>query len=344
MSNMPKVSVIAAFYNVEAFADKCIRSICEQDLEDIEIILIDDGSVDRSGDICDEYALKDPRITVIHQENQGLSAVRNKGIAVAKGEYIGFVDGDDFINKKMYSEMYRIITENNADIAVCAREVVKEYEINDSKDFFEEQEPEEITVFNSTEALKEMFEYKKFWVEAWDKLYKKELFEGILYPEGKTREGVYTTYKIFDKAHKVVYTNQKLYAYVQRKGSIVHATFSKRNFDGLYAYDEMIPHFRNAEEELKKKLYYRCYVKSKIVLEEICAGDLSLDSFKYFDEYRDYVIDHKQYFLEADLDEEEIKHINNVINLGYAYFLKYRYRESTPKTVFHCIRRKLTNR
>ena len=133
---MPKVSVIAAFYNVEAFADKCIRSICEQDLEDIEIILIDDGSVDRSGDICDEYALKDPRITVIHQENQGLSAVRNKGIAVAKGEYIGFVDGDDFINKKMYSEMYRIITENNADIAVCAREAVKEYEINDSKDFF----------------------------------------------------------------------------------------------------------------------------------------------------------------------------------------------------------------
>ena len=126
---MPKISVIVPVYNVEKYLRKCIESILNQTFREFELILVDDGSTDSSGKICDEYALKDSRIKVIHKENGGASSARNAGLDVAKGEYIGFVDSDDWIEMDMYGELYRLIKENNTDISVCGINNIKRYKI-----------------------------------------------------------------------------------------------------------------------------------------------------------------------------------------------------------------------
>ena len=123
---MPKISVIVPVYNVEKYLRKCIESILNQTFREFELILVDDGSTDSSGKICDEYALKDSRIKVIHKENGGASSARNAGLDVAKGEYIGFVDSDDWIEMDMYGELYRLIKENNTDISVCGINNIKD--------------------------------------------------------------------------------------------------------------------------------------------------------------------------------------------------------------------------
>lgn len=119
MSDSPLISVIIPVYNVEKYLHRCLDSVIEQTYKNLEVILIDDGSTDHSGEICDDYAAKDVRIHVIHQENQGVSAARNKGLDTAKGEYIAFVDSDDYILPEMYAKMLECIIENNVDFCVC---------------------------------------------------------------------------------------------------------------------------------------------------------------------------------------------------------------------------------
>lgn len=132
---MPKVSVIVPVYNVENYIRKCLDSIISQTLKDIEIILVDDGSEDNSGKICDEYAEKDSRIIVIHQKNNGLSNARNTGLNIASGEYIGFVDSDDYIKSEMYSEMYQTAEKTDADMVLCNYSYDTNGNITENKNF-----------------------------------------------------------------------------------------------------------------------------------------------------------------------------------------------------------------
>lgn len=338
-----KISVIVPAYNVEKYIAKCIESLCAQELEDIEIILVDDGSVDNTGKICDYYAEKDSRIVVIHQKNQGISAARNAALDIARGDYIGFADGDDFIHKKMYSTLYKNLMDNNADIAVCNRAVVQEAECGDGADVFDNREPEEVLTFDKTGALKEMFGRGVFWVHVWDKVYKRELFDNIRFPIGKIHEDVYVTYKLIDKAEKVVYTNQRLYAYIQRKGSVTHREFTEKNFDGVYAFGEIIAYFKDADADLKQKIYYISFRKTRNAFKSMCSNASLKNSFGYVRKYRRFVNRHQKYFKQAQLSEEEIKHIKYIRRFGYAYYLrgKILYRGSTPKTVFNHIKRSL---
>ena len=214
-----KISIIVPFYNVEAYASKCIESIINQTYKNLEIILVDDGSPDNCGKIIDEYAKKDKRIKVIHKKNGGLSDARNKGIEAATGKYIGFVDSDDYIKEDMYEYLYNLIIDNDADISII--DFIYFYE-NDS--IFEDEVKEEIKILNNYDSLRELLSISKLENHAVTKLYSKDLFNGVRYPINKKMEDVGTTYKLLDKANKIVVSNIQKYYYLLREDGI---TFSK---------------------------------------------------------------------------------------------------------------------
>lgn len=211
------ISIVIPVYNVEKYLKKCIESVMKQTYKNLEIILVDDGSTDLCSNICDEYEKKDKRIKVIHKANGGLSDARNCGIDMAKGEYIGFVDSDDFIEEEMYERMYECIKKTNSDISICGKYI--DYENGKSIPAIKDKE----TIVNemtSKEALIKLNSFYKFDMATWDKLYKRELFKDIRFPYGKKCEDYYTTYKLFDKSKKIVYFSTPLYHYFQRENSI----------------------------------------------------------------------------------------------------------------------------
>lgn len=223
------ISVIIPVYNVEKYINQCINSVINQTYTNLEIILIDDGSPDRCGEICEEYALKDSRIKVIHQSNGGLSKARNSGLDIATGDYIGFVDSDDYIKDNMYEFLLQLLLKNNADISICGT-----FDI-EKNSYYEEEH-----YYNSEEAIKLMLTETKFNTSAWDKLYKRDLFNGIRFPEGKIYEDLATIYKLFHKASKIVYNSQPKYYYRITPNSIMNQSFNYKNMDLLDASYELI--------------------------------------------------------------------------------------------------------
>lgn len=228
------ISVIIPVYNIEKYIEKCIRSIVNQTYRNLEIILVDDGSTDKSGWICDEYAKTDVRIRVIHKENEGLSDARNSGLNICKGKYIGFVDGDDWIANDMYEFLYQTLTEYNADVVVCGHYIEGDNGVYDS-----ENAEGSLKIYNSHEAVYAVVKDQEIHSYAWDKLYKKELFEGIRYPSGRYVQDIFTTYKVFMNVNKVVCNNQPKYYYYQRRDSIQRTRGNKLNWDQFCAYKEM---------------------------------------------------------------------------------------------------------
>lgn len=229
---MDKISIIVPVYNVSKYIRKCLDTIINQTYTNLEIILIDDGSTDNSGKICDEYAKIDSRIKVIHKENGGISSARNAGIKSATGKYIGFVDSDDWIDLDMYNRLYNNLKNENAEISCCNRLLVysnkqKEY---GTSSYYE--------VMNSERAIELMCTYGYIGVSAYTKLYEKKLFKGTEFPTGKKSEDVFIMYKLFDKASTIVYDATPLYYYRQREGSITSA--KNINLDIIDASKEMM--------------------------------------------------------------------------------------------------------
>lgn len=209
------ISIVVPIYNVEKYLERCIDSIINQTYKNLEIILVNDGSTDDSGMICDNYKNKDNRIKVIHKKNGGLSEARNFGIDIATGTYIGFVDSDDWIETNMYERLLEKLEYNKGDISICGRYI----DFIDKKNIvYKKQDTEKI--LNRKEALIELNSFSFFDMSACDKLYKKELFREIRFPVGKKCEDYYTMFKIFDKADKIICFSEPLYHYFQRDNSI----------------------------------------------------------------------------------------------------------------------------
>ena len=196
------ISVIVPVYKVEKYLEKCIESIIKQTHTNLQIILVNDGSPDNCGKICDEYAKKDSRIEVIHKINGGLSDARNVGINRANGRYIGFVDSDDYIKEDMYEKLINLIKEYDADISICNL-----YDVIDGKKYVRNNE-NGIQEYSRLEILKEVLLDKNIQSYAWNKLYKKELFDEIKYPIGKKYEDIGTTFYVFEKCNKIVVTSK----------------------------------------------------------------------------------------------------------------------------------------
>jgi len=228
----PIISVIVPVYNVEQYLRKCLDSIIGQTVKDIEIIVVDDGSTDASGDICDSYLSKDSRIKVFHKDNGGLSSARNYGIEKSTGDYIGFVDSDDFIEPDMYETLLRILEKNNADMSMCGL-----YDVFDGKPRKVFNKTEEWAVDN-IKAMEIVLEAKIVSVTAVNKLYKRELFNTIRYPLGKTAEDAFVIIELLDKCSVVAITNEQKYHYIHRSNSITTNKFSKKTLDVIEAYEK----------------------------------------------------------------------------------------------------------
>ncbi len=222
-----KVTVVVPVYNVSNYLGKCIDSIINQTYKKLEIILVDDGSTDNSGAICDDFASKDKRIKVIHKENGGLSDARNFGIDIATGEYIVFVDSDDYIALDMIEFLYNSLESNEADISTCLYQ-----NFYDGEDVLESDDNISY-VCSNTEALEKMLYQQDCTTSAWGKLYKTSLFDGIRYPKGKICEDLDTTYLLFSKANKIVINTAKKYFYLQRETSIINSEFNPKRMDAL---------------------------------------------------------------------------------------------------------------
>ena len=219
------VSVVIPIYNVEKYLDNCVASVCNQTYQNLDIILVDDGSPDHCPEMCEEYARNDTRIRVVHKQNGGLSDARNCGIKAAKGKYITCIDSDDYVSKDFVEYLYRLLKGANADISIC--DFVKTKSLNENRIFTSEEKIE----LSPDQAIQEMLYAKTFTTSAWGKLYRAELFHGITYPLGKYSEDMYTTYKLLEKANKVVYGNQVCYYYVHRSNSILTGSFSSKHLD-----------------------------------------------------------------------------------------------------------------
>lgn len=253
------VSIIVPIYNVEKYLDKCINSIIAQTYNKLEIILVDDGSPDKCAKICDEYAEKESRIVVIHKENGGLSSARNAGLKIAKGDYISFVDSDDYIYKGMVEHMLQASVQNAADIVICDYKTVYEDEKVNYENL-EQCNTGKITDIGQNEAQVAYFnddKKRKSLVVVWNKLYERRLFENIRFPEGRIHEDEAVTYRLLYKAKKIMYIKNGYYFYLERKGSIMASTFNKKRFQLFDAYIERLKFYEeNNEKELYKKVIF----------------------------------------------------------------------------------------
>ena len=242
MLEKPLVSVIVPIYMVEAYLPACIESIQNQTYENLEIILVDDGSKDDCGKIAEKYAANDSRIKVIHKENGGLSDARNAGIDVAEGEYFVFVDSDDRIHPQMTELLLQPVVENKADMSVCNFMTIGDDEKTDISNIVK---ADIVIIENMEDKTKNYFEEKSYvrFTVAWNKLYPRRYFEQIRYPKGKIHEDEFTTYKLLDKADRVAYIKDPLYYYVQRGSSIMGEGFNEKSLHRLEAMDERIRYY-----------------------------------------------------------------------------------------------------
>ena len=240
------ISIVVPVYNVEQYLDACMASILEQTYHNIEIVLVDDGATDKSGEMCDRYADLDGRVIVIHKENSGLSDARNKGIAQAKGDFIMFIDSDDVVSQNFVEYLYKLINNNSADIAIC--DPVHCYP--NKRIVFE---PETcMKVFEPEDAIVEMLYQKSFLVSAWGKIFRKKYFNEVFFPYGMLFEDSAVMYKIFDQASRIVYGNAKLYGYMHRDGSITTKEFSQKDCDIFVICDQIMRYMSNRSEKLQK--------------------------------------------------------------------------------------------
>lgn len=236
-----KISVIVPIYKVEKYLDKCIESIINQTYQNIEIILVDDGSPDDCGLICDEWAKKDSRIIVIHKENGGLSSARNVGLDIAKGEYIGFVDSDDYIEPNMYYELVKELEANDSDLSICNFYKEDEYGNIEKNNFHNANKTYQT---EDGLALLSSIGYGRY-VVAWNKLYKKVLFDDIRFPLGKLHEDQAVMHYVFNKCKMISTTDKFLYHYIFRKGSIMSASFSIKSLDEADAIFDRIEFYKS---------------------------------------------------------------------------------------------------
>ena len=225
---MDLISVIVPVYKVEKFLDRCIGSIVNQTYRNLEIILVDDGSPDNCGAMCDAWAEKDSRIKVIHKQNGGLSDARNAGMAIATGNYIGFVDSDDYIAPNMYQLLYEHIISNECDIAACGVEMVWE-DGTPSRSLTKAGN----CILDCEAAMEACIQESWLKQPVWYKLYKTVLVQNIPFPVGKYHEDVFWTYQAVARATSVSVFDTPCYFYLQRKSGIMGESFSLRRLDAL---------------------------------------------------------------------------------------------------------------
>lgn len=239
----PLISIIVPVYKVEQFLDRCVESLVKQTYSNLEIILVDDGSPDSCGSLCDQWAAKDTRIMVLHKENGGLSSARNAGIEACHGDYIAFVDSDDWMELDGIAYLYDLLQRNHADFSMG--EMVRVYEKKKvEQPSFHEQ------VYTQEEFLRLFFKIGSQLdvMYAWGKLYRRELFSELRYPHGLTDEDVPTTFSVILNSSTVAYSTKIIYNYYYNPDSITGNHFNEKKFDLLKVWDLVVQRAEETEQ------------------------------------------------------------------------------------------------
>ena len=245
MKKTPLISVIVPVYRVEKYLDRCLRSITEQTYRNLEIILVDDGSPDNSGAICDAWAARDSRIRVIHKENAGAGAARNTGLNVASGDVVSMIDSDDYLEIHMYEHLLSLMTED-VDIAECD---ICWTELDDLK--MEDGSEAEIRICDAVDAMRLHIRDEIFCQTPPNKLYRRASIGDIRFPEGNLIDDEFFTYKVIGNAKKLARSSACMYAYRQQPGSAMHKAFSLRRLQGLEAKQQRLEYLKEHMPELE---------------------------------------------------------------------------------------------
>lgn len=288
----PLISVIVPIYNVESYLNRCVESIVNQTYQNLEIILVDDGSPDDCPQMCENWACKDNRIKVIHKENGGLSDARNAGMKIATGEYISFVDSDDWIDRKTFSLVMEKIIATKAQIG--AFNIISVDSNSFTPDLSDEYE-----LLNSEQAIENTIDDTGVKTVAWNKVYHKNVLQGLTFPKGKLHEDEFFTFHALDKAEKIVYLHRQCYYYFQRPTSIM-GQYNVKHLDILDGVKERM--------EFVKDRYPRLYLKAKLSFSMCCLFQYeTLCKHKEVDlsgEYRQKV---KQIRRSVNITKEDVK-------------------------------------
>lgn len=304
------ISVIIPVYNVKKYLKKCLESVVSQTYSNLEIILVDDGSTDGSEKICDEYAIQYNNVSVIHKKNGGLSSARNAGINVAKGKYIGFIDSDDFVDKRMYEILYKNLIKEQADISIC-----NIYKFRDYNEVDNTIEKEKIETFEGIDIQKSLQNNYFVMVVAWNKLYKKELFKKTRYPNGKIIEDAAIIHYLLDDSKKIVVSNLELYYYYQRDDSIMHNS-NEKLLDELDALYDRIKFY--------EKKHYQCYDFYNYTLKKYIEKFWNL--FKDIHKYRRYNSKiYRKYFIYLNEILYKVKELSKKEKIKYYLFCRFKY-------------------
>lgn len=240
----PIISVIVPIYNVKAYLNRCVDSILKQTYLNLQIILVDDGSIDGCAEICDKYEKIDSRVQVFHKKNGGLSDARNYGIDRAIGDYIAFVDSDDFVNERYIEKLYTNLAENDGDISILR---YKRF-YNEEECYQDITKNEVVNCYTAKEAIEVLLYRPEIIPQSSNaKLYKSHLFKDVRFPIGRHNEDIATTYKLFAKANIIVHSNLEYYFYFQREESIVRSNFTERTMDCVWFSEEIL---RFVEEKM----------------------------------------------------------------------------------------------
>lgn len=319
-----KISVIIPVYKVEKYLDNCIKSIVAQTYRNLEIILVDDGSPDNCPAMCDAWAKKDNRIKVIHKENGGLSDARNVGMAAATGDFIGFVDSDDWISPDMYQLLYDRMKIDGSDIVACGVQMV-----------WEDYTPPRILtksgcrVMNSQEAMQAIIEESWLKQPVWYKLYKTELVQDIPFPVGKYHEDVFWSYQAVGRANKISVIDTPCYFYTQRSGSIMGEGYSLRRLDSLdakllrLAYIQ--EHFSQLVSLAQCDLLFSCMYAMQMCLQYVPKPELriarkkikdTVNAIRPFPYASNFSIKQKFWILMSSFSFEAICRVRNMLKVG----------------------------
>ena len=291
-TNNPLLSIVVPVYKVEPYLEKCVNSILAQTYSNLEIILIDDGSPDNCGKICDDFTQKDSRVFVIHKSNGGLSSARNAGIEIAHGEYIGFVDSDDTIEPDMYEKLHHAIQRDKTDLAVCAVNYVYE----DGK-ILKKPGLGKDAIFHFPQAMVEMNLHRLFDMATWSKLYHRNLFDGLRFPVGKLSEDYYVMFRILDRAQKISYVDATCYNYLQRKNSVTRS--NKINHDHEYAALEQMEYLEEKYPELNV-VGHVAYASAALTVYDFYLKNKVRCPKEKLEHFKSVVQENKEYIQKAD--------------------------------------------
>lgn len=266
----PLISVIVPVYKAEAYLERCVNSIRNQTYQNLEIILVNDGSPDRCGEMCDALALEDPRIRVFHKENGGQSSARNLGLDHMTGEYVGFVDSDDWIEKEMYGHLYELAKKYDAQIACCG---IENNFPNGKKTYYYPAYPQDdkICVYETMDALRETLNNTKITYSPCDKLYHKSIFDDLRMTEGKIYEDMEILPKCVERAGRVVYDPRPMYHYIMTAESTIRGVFNPRRFAEAEVALEKAEDYRTRYPQLYDKSM-GCYIAICLTIIHLSAG------------------------------------------------------------------------